>query len=298
MKGKVFNIQRFCTQDGPGIRTVVFFKGCPLRCAWCHNPESHFSSVEIMYNSEKCVGCQRCVAVCPNKCHSFKGNEHLFERRYCTACGACSALMCDALELKGSEMTVEQVLDEVMKDELFYKSSGGGMTLSGGEPLLQGEFCTALLREAKARGIDTCIETCGYAARDIVKNTALWIDTYLFDVKETDSQRHKQYTGVDNGLILENLALLDALKKRVVLRCPIIPGINDREDHFRAIAELANRLSCIQRVEVAPYHAMGADKYKHLGRDYTVSAEEPRGDAVDNYVAAISRYTTVKIVRS
>lgn len=298
MKGKILNIQRFCIQDGPGIRTTVFFKGCPLRCSWCHNPESQRVSAELMYDSEKCVGCKRCADVCVCKCHSFEQAGHVFDRDSCIACGACVSPLCDALELVGAEMTVNEVMAQVMRDEIFYRSSGGGITLSGGEPLMQEEFCISLLREAKAQGLNICMETCGFAKMETVEQTALWVDRYLFDIKETDAERHKRFTGVDNRMILENLRILDTLGKSIVLRCLIIPGFNDRDDHFYGIADIANSLENVVHIEVSPYHSMGSSKYERLGREYFVGTDMPTNDEVASYIDKIRRYTDVPVKKA
>lgn len=296
--GKIFNIQRFCTSDGNGIRTTVFFKGCPLRCLWCHNPESQGMASELAYDAKKCVSCQRCVSLCRRGCHMV-GDTHLFDRTACKACGECLSPLCTALELYGKEVTAEEVLAEVERDKAFYDSSGGGMTLSGGEPLYQPDFCIELLRLAHERGIDTCVETCGFAQKDIIIKTAPFVDTYLFDIKETDSQRHREYTGTDNSLIIENLYLLDSLKKNIILRCPIIPSLNDRAEHFKGIGELAERLASVSKIEVEPYHSFGEGKYERLGREYAVmGVASPTDEAVIIYVNSIKKYTSKRVERA
>ena len=266
--GNVLNIQRFCTDDGSGIRTTVFCKGCPLSCLWCHNPESQASASELTYQADRCVHCLRCVPACPQGCHTRTDRRHHFDRTACVSCGKCCSPLCEALELAGTKRTVEDLLEEIRKDALFYENSGGGLTLSGGEPLLQADACAVLLRRAKEYGIHTCIETCGYASGEALEKTIPWTDLYLFDWKESDPVRHKKYTGVDNRRILENLTRLDAAGKEIVLRCPIIPSVNDRSDHLTGIAALASRFPSIREIVLEPYHTLGVGKYERLGREY------------------------------
>lgn len=257
MQGNIFNIQRFCVNDGPGIRTAVFLKGCPLACAWCHNPESQAFKPEILFYRDKCTGCGRC--------------------RVLTA--DCTNFVCfyGAKEICGKTVDSDDVISEVLKDKIFYDTSGGGMTLSGGEPLFQPEFTLALLQSAKENKIHTALETCGFADTEVMKKAAKLTDLFLFDYKETDPLLHKKFTRQDNGRILDNLRLLDLLGKEVILRCPIIPGYNDRADHFAGIAETANRYNCITHIEIEPYQSLGEGKYQALGRKnlHIAVPEEP-----------------------
>ena len=265
--GTIFNIQRFCTQDGPGIRTTVFLKGCPLRCAWCHNPESHRVAPEVLFSPEKCIGCGDCAAVCEAGGHQMRDGMHGFDRRVCTACGKCTADCCTgALELCGRTATVEEVLDTVLRDAPFYKNTGGGMTLSGGEPLAQADFTLALAKEAKARGLHICIETCGHGKPETVRELAQYVDIFLLDCKLTDAELNRQYTGVDNSLILENMALLDSLGAHIVLRCPILPDINLTDTHFDGLAALAKKFAAVNQFDLEPYHPLGISKAERLGR--------------------------------
>lgn len=268
-KATVINVTRFCTEDGPGIRTTVFLKGCPLSCAWCHNPESQCPHIELLYQEQKCVGCAKCARVCPKGAHVFDQNGHKLDRALCVACGAC-AEKCpvEALSLSGEEMTADEVFAEVERDKIFYKTSGGGVTLSGGEPLARPEFTVSLLEKCHTAGLHTAIETSGFASPEVLARILPLCDLVLFDLKETDPTRHKQFTGIPLAPILQNLKELDRAGIPVHLRLPIIPGYNDREEHFAAVREIANSLNCIKRVEVMPYHAMGAYKYAALGRDY------------------------------
>lgn len=293
--GVIFNIQKFCINDGPGIRTNVFFKGCPLHCIWCHNPESQKAQRQVMYRKDKCVQCRRCELLCPNHCHSFEADKHLFDRSKCTACGACTQAHCTALEVVGKTATVEEVLKEVLKDKPFYDNSGGGITLSGGEPLAQPEFALALLKRSKESGLHTCMETCGFTSEEVITKIAEYVDLFLYDYKEVDPVRHKEYTGVDNSVPLRNLFLLDKMGKQTVLRCPIIPGCNDREEHFAGIAETANRLKHVQKIEIEPYHALGESKRAALGEEEHSFARSIPDETVKEWIAKIQEKTTVAV---
>ena len=270
--GIVFDISEAGVHDGPGLRTTVFLKGCPLKCLWCHNPESQSAQRELMYNPEKCVHCLRCVSVCPTQSHLQSDGKHLLVRDGCEACGACISHTCEALELAGRALSTDEILKEALKDALYYQNSGGGLTLSGGEPLAQWEAARELLQKAKAHGIHTAVETCGQISPKALEETLPFIDLYLFDWKESDPKRHAGYTGVDNRRIRENLAYLDAKKKEIILRCPIIPTLNDREDHLLGIAKLANKHKSIRRIVIEPYHTLGVGKYERLGKSYSLSS--------------------------
>ena len=299
-KATVFDIQRFSLHDGPGIRTTVFLKGCPLNCLWCHNPESKSGRCELMLHASRCMGCGGCVSVCSRGVHSFsEDGAHMVDREACLYCGKCAEVCVGALEICGREMTVDEMMDEVLKDKEFYENSGGGLTVSGGEPLANAEFSLALLTEAKRRGMNTAIETSGFAKWETLKPFAECVDLFLWDAKETDAERHKLYTGVDNRLILENLRKLNGKGARIVLRCPVIPGCNDREEHFKAIGALAEELSGVERVDVEPYHPLGMSKAESLGRKYLAKdIVSPSDGDVKRWVEIISVHTSKKVVRS
>ena len=266
MNGQIFDIQRFCIHDGPGIRTVVFMKGCPLHCAWCHNPESQSMRGEVMFYEEKCICCGRCVQLCKNRCHTVENGVHVFERSRCGGCFECIGVGCDALEAVGQKISSDEVLSEVIRDKVFYRNSGGGVTLSGGEPLMQAGFSAEILKKAKENGIHTAVETCGFAAAEKIGQISEYSDLWLYDYKETNPKRHKEFIGADNELIINNLQLLNEMRKKVILRCPIIPGYNDRSEHFDGICGIANRMENILRVEIEPYHTLGKEKYAALAR--------------------------------
>lgn len=298
--GTIFNIQKFSVNDGPGIRTTVFLKGCPLRCIWCHNPESNSIKQELFYDEKKCILCGKCAAVCPKGCHSFAEEKHIFDRSKCILCGKCAQVcMTNALETVGYRQEVAEVIKEVMKDQVFYETSGGGMTISGGEPLYQAEFTYELLKAAKEKGLHTCIETCGYANEDNFRKIADLVDIFLFDYKETDPQKHREFTGVSNDLILQNLRMLDDLGAKIILRCPIIPTLNDREDHFSGIAQTANSLKNILEINIEPYHPLGSGKTTMLGRQYALSdLTFPENDTVQKWIDTIQAQTKVIVKKA
>ncbi len=300
MTATVFDIQRFSLHDGPGIRTTVFLKGCPLRCLWCHNPESKSKKAELTLYKNRCIGCLDCLSACPNGVHSVSpSGEHLLDRTRCLVCGACAAACTGALEVCGTEMRPEEVLEEVLKDLPFYENSGGGLTVSGGEPLLQAEFTYALLSMAKSRGLHTAIETSGYAPWETVREIAAVTDLFLWDVKETDPARHKAYTGVDNAVILENLRRLDAQGAKIVLRCPVIPGCNDREEHFAAVGKLAETLSAVEHVDIEPYHPLGISKADALGQEYPLrDLKMPENETVNGWCLSVAKHTAKPVRRS
>lgn len=285
--GTVFNIQRFCVNDGPGIRTTVFLKGCPLRCVWCHNPESHQAAPQVFYDASLCIGCGLCKKACPRGTVNGKSA--------CLACGMCAeACPTGARERTGEEMTVSQVMDAVLRDADFYQTSGGGLTLSGGEPLYQPDFSLALLKDAKKAGLHTCVETCGYGAKETLLKMAEVTDLFLYDWKLTDREQHRKYTGVSNERIKENLVMLNDMGKDIILRCPVIPGINDTPEHFRGIADLSESLAHIGHIELEPYHGLGADKCVRLGQT-PISYQQPSMESIDSWQKKLHTLTSKEI---
>lgn len=265
MNGNILKLSRFCTHDGPGIRTTVFLKGCPLSCIWCHNPESQKKSPEIMYDKSKCINCGACKAVC--SCHF--GTFHIYSAEKCTACGKCSDICPQkALTLYGKSVSPAEIFEAVKKDMPFYKTSGGGVTLSGGEPLFQADFSADILKQCKDAGIHTAIETCGFSDINSLKKVLKHSDLVLFDLKETDEERHRKYTGVSLEPIMNNLNYIIKSKIPFILRLPIIPGLNDRTAHFTAVKNIVSSAESCLGVEVMPYHTLGSYKYEQLQRDY------------------------------
>lgn len=268
-RGRVFSIQRYSLQDGPGIRTTVFLKGCPLRCTWCSNPESQSPHAELMVRRQKCEGCGECVEACPRGAIELREDGVHVDRLICDLCLKCvEACTTGALECRGQEITVREALEECCRDEPFYRNSGGGVTVSGGEPLYQPEFTRELSRECRRSGLNTALDTCGYAPWEVLEEILAYTDLVLFDLKHLDPEMHRRGTGADNGLILENLRkTAESRHARVWIRIPLIPGYNDSEEHARAVASALAKMP-VEKVSLLSYHEWGKPKYGFLGRDY------------------------------
>ncbi|MCP4396229.1 MAG: glycyl-radical enzyme activating protein, partial [bacterium] len=276
VKGRIFDIQHFSIHDGPGIRTTVFFKGCPLSCLWCHNPESIDFQPEIAFYQEFCIDCKHCLEVCPNQCHQFVDGTRVFHRERCTGCGRCAEECCaEALVLKGKEYTIAEVLAEVEKDVPFYTRSGGGLTVSGGEPLAQSGFCLELLKQAKQRGLHTVVDTSGYVPWKTFQKALEWSDLFLFDVKANSAELHTRLTGVENIRITENLQKLLECNASVIVRIPLIPGYNDAPSEMVGIAETIATFTIPPPVHILPYHQFAEQKYRPIGREYTLKERKP-----------------------
>ncbi len=268
-RGIVFNLQRYSLHDGPGIRTLVFLKGCPLRCLWCCNPESQRPAPEVEFFSAKCQRCGRCLEACPQ--HAINPDleaEPRIDRSRCDDCGACAAVCPPgALGMVGRQMSAAQVLEQARRDAAYYRRSGGGLTLSGGEPLSQAEFAAALLRAAYDANLHTALETSGYGRWEDLEALLPWTELVLFDLKHADSPAHQRLTGVPNEPIIDNLRRLAASRQAVVLRVPLVPGCNLDDANLAATAALAAQLG-IEEVHLMPFHQLGKDKYRRLGRNY------------------------------
>lgn len=279
-KGLVFDIQRFSLHDGPGIRTTVFLKGCPLRCLWCDNPESQSGQVEVAHLEKLCACCGRCVTACSQEAIALRNGKPAIDRSVCNGCGSCvEACPNGALHVFGRWLTSEDVVQEVEKDSPFYENSGGGVTLSGGEPFAQGEFVGVLLRRLKEEGYHITVETSGYAPWQVVESCAPHIDLFYFDIKHLDSRSHKRLTGVPNELILANARRIAEMGKQMVLRVPFVPGLNTSDANLRSLGLFARDLG-VSRIDILPYHRMGVGKYKALGRTYPAEAVVEPGDSL------------------
>jgi len=272
--GVVFDVRRFSVHDGPGIRTTVFLKGCPLRCAWCHNPEGLSAAPEVVWRGERCIRCGTCIATCPEEALAWTGEAPVLDGTRCTLCGDCADVCyADAREVLGRTMTVDDVLAAVERDRPFYEESGGGVTVSGGEPLAQPAFLVELLAQCRARDLHTVLDTSGYAPWTVLDAVRGDVALFHYDLKLIDDARHRVVTGVSNVLILENLARLAAEGHDVVVRLPLVPGVNDDDGNLLATGRLAVELG-IRRIDVLPYHRLGGDKYGRLGRDSTMPETE------------------------
>jgi pyruvate formate lyase activating enzyme len=276
VEGTVFDLKRFAVHDGPGVRTVVFLKGCPLACAWCHNPESVSPPPELALYPQRCIGCGACVEACPNGAHSFTlDGTHVLARERCVVCGRCAeACYAEALTLIGKAMSVGAVLDVLVEDRSFYESSGGGVTLSGGEPFAQPAFTLALLRTCRSARLHTALDTSGYAPWPIIERALPFVDLVLFDVKHLNSEEHRRWTGRDNDLILANLRRIAQAGAPVEIRVPIVPGANDGDEHLVAVADLASTLPSLVGVRLLGYHSLAGSKYASIGRASTLPAVE------------------------
>ena len=266
-RGLVFNIQKYSVQDGPGIRTTVFLKGCPLCCAWCHNPEGVSPKREILVVETRCLACGECRRACPFGA-SVAGDGMLPTRlEPCTLCEACAeACPTGARQVVGRDLSVAEVLREVQQDRVFYEDSCGGVTFSGGEPLSQAEFLLALLDACRTRGLHTAVDTCGFGCTEHLLAAARLTDLFLFDLKFMDEARHREYCGVSNGPILENLRRLDQIHDHIWLRVPLIPGVNDSGENLEAIARFAASIHGVRQVNLLPYHHLGRQKFRRLGQ--------------------------------
>ena len=294
LTGLIFDIQRFSIHDGPGIRTTVFFKGCPLRCAWCANPESQRMQPEVADFAGNCIGCGDCLAACPRgavRDATGDGGRHRpfgIDRSKCDDCGLCAGVcMPEAKRLIGQEMSLDEVMDEVRKDASFYRSSGGGVTLSGGEPLTQADFAEAVLGACRRMGIATGLETCGSASfRDLARVCAQ-ADVVYYDVKVIDAEAHRRLTGVSNRRVLDNMRRLGEARTSLVVRCPVVPGCNDDEEQVRSLARLCARLAHVTGLELLPYHHLGEHKYERLQRGYSLAGVPlMESDELDHLLSA------------
>lgn len=284
-KAVIFNVQKYNTHDGPGVRSLVFFKGCPLRCKWCSNPEGLERKYQVMYKADVCVQCGRCAQVCPVNIHSMgqDGCSHQVSREIeCIGCRKCEeACLVNALDIAGEKKTISELMEIIEEDRAFYDVSGGGVTLGGGEVTAQPEAATNLLMACKHSGINTAIETCGYVKAENLAKIAEFVDLFLFDVKHIDSDRHFQWTGVRNEMILENLEWLLRNRKNVKIRMPLLKGVNDRKEDIENVIKFLmpyKDYKNFKGIDLLPYHKMGVNKYRQLDMDYPIEGDPSLGD--------------------
>ncbi len=290
MNGRVFNIQRFSIHDGPGIRTTVFLKGCTLACVWCHNPESISPERELAFFPNKCIRCGHCFKACGTGALRLEGEVRRYDRALCCVCGKCAEVCyAEAIVVEGRDVSPEEVVAEVLKDKAFYDNSGGGLTLSGGEPLLQADFCAEVLARCKASGIHTALDTAACVPWAAFEKTLPHTDLVLLDLKLMAPERHRAATGAGNELILANASRLAQAGPPIIVRVPIIPGYTDDEANVAAIAEFARELPNLECVELLPYHRFAEGKYQRLGRDYQLrGAEAPPAERLGALAATVA----------
>ncbi len=289
MKAKIFEIKRFAVHDGDGIRTTVFFKGCTLKCVWCHNPEGIEFKPETAFFENKCTLCGVCVSACPVSAHKTENGIHVFEREKCIACGKCEeACISGALTLYGKEMTVDELIPVLLEDKDFYDNSGGGVTLSGGECLCYADFCTELLKQLKNNGIHTAVDTCGFITREAIDKVMPYTDIFLYDFKAYDEDVHIKCTGHSNKTILENLKYIDECGKKTEIRIPYVPEYNS--DQIEKTAEFMSSLKNLTKVRVLPYHNYAGSKYKSLDMENTLPKKLPEDKEIQNAIEIIQKY--------
>lgn len=279
-KGFIYDLQRFAIHDGPGIRTLVYMKGCPLKCLWCSSPQTQHSKIEIMHNEINCKKCGRCIDVCPVHVITISDEDGIIiDRDLCKYCGQCvESCPNQALKLIGYYITSEELFQEVNKDSPFYRRSNGGVTVGGGEPTMQLDFITTFLKRCKQTYINTAIETCGYVKWDKMENLLEYVDLVYIDIKHMDPTVHKELTGVSNKLILENAKKISAIRP-IIIRIPVIPGFNDSDDNITAIARFALDLGeNLKRIDLLPYHKFGTQIYSRIGMEYKLTDVEPPSD--------------------
>lgn len=278
-KATIFEVKRFAVHDGDGIRTTVFFKGCPLKCVWCHNPEGIGFNPQLSYVQHKCVSCGECISVCESGAHVIENGQHVFYREKCISCGACEKVcLGEALKLYGREMTVEELLPILLEDMDFYEASNGGVTLSGGECLMQADFCVELLKELKERDIHTAVDTCGFVSKEVFDKVMPYTDIFLYDMKAFDEDVHIRCTGQANKIILDNLKYIDRCGKAIEIRIPYVPEFND--DQVEKIVNFLKYIKNLTKVRVLPYHNYAGSKYKALDMENTLPEKVPEKEEI------------------
>ncbi len=290
--GFVFDIKKYAIHDGPGIRTTVFFKGCPLQCQWCQNPESWKKYPELGFRTGRCIRCGQCVEICTHKAITSADDQPVTDVKICNLCGECvDACMAGAREIIGQEMTVGEVMAEVEKDVVFYDQSGGGVTFSGGEPLMQPEFLLALLNQCQTQGIHTAVDTSCCAEPQILERVGEKTNLFLCDIKHMDSDIHKRFTGVENNLILDNIKRLSEAGKEIIIRIPVIPGFNDNQANIEATGKFAASLPCLSGIDILPYNRGGREKSARLSAGFKLmQTETPDEEKMNSIAKSLNNY--------
>ena len=293
---RYIDVKRFAVHDGPGVRTTLFLKGCPLRCIWCHNPESRLPRPELAIHYRKCTLCGACAGVC--RCHRIADGVHEFDRAACRACGKCvSACLSGALELFGGFITVNEAVAKLLEDRIFY-TDGGGITLSGGEPLLQSDFCAAVLARMRGEGVHCAVDTCGCVPWEAFEKVLPYTQLFLYDLKCADPAKHEKLTGRRNEPILENLRRLDATGKAIEIRMIMVPTYNTDESDLRAAGEILSKLKNVSAVRLLAYHSLARSKFKAVGHEDTMpDAPSPDAAMLEQYAAVLRRYP-INVVNS
>jgi len=298
MKAVISNIQRFSMHDGPGIRTTVFFKGCPLRCLWCHNPETYRFGTELRYKKSACIGCRSCIAACETRALSAGENGLVHDSAICRSCMSCAdACPAAALAVSGSEMTLDRLMEEALRDKGAYERSGGGVTLSGGEASAQYDIALAFLSALKENGIHTALDTCGFCPPDRFEKLVRAADLVLFDIKHADSKKHKELTGVPNELILQNLDACENYGTDIEIRIPVIPGLNDSPDELAAVAKLLRGRKAVKRAILLGYHPLGLSKiydFDRTGKDLGITA--PKKDRMQQLACDMETLSGIETI--
>ncbi len=276
--GKIFDIKKFAVHDGPGIRTTVFFKGCPLSCSWCHNPEGIDHEEDLFFYRSKCIGCENCLESCPQNAIEMEDESIKINRDLCDLCNECAeACPTTALKIAGEKITAEEVMNEIEKSTIYHDTSNGGVTLSGGEPFQQFEFMKELIDRCKEKDIHVTVDTCGHVNAEKFESILDKVDLFLFDLKIIDEELHREYTGMGNELILENLgSLLKRGENEVIIRFPVIPGVTDSEENIRSILEFLSDFQNVREIDILPYHDV-KEKYKRLGKEYDINETKTPG---------------------